>query len=127
MPPESEWKTDEDLIEFYKRMERQELPDEYDSTKLGNFLSGPIENINISNAILLLFQCVIAFLSLIRKEKFTKQREIKTYIASNIESTRMICRFCKSCEITKSLRLVCSFCGNFDHRDLHAEGRSKDE
>jgi hypothetical protein len=38
MPPESEWKTDEDLIEFYKRMERQELPDEYDSTKLGNFL-----------------------------------------------------------------------------------------
>jgi hypothetical protein len=36
---------------------------------------------------MLLFQCVVAFLSLIRKEKFTKQREIKTYIASNIEST----------------------------------------
>jgi hypothetical protein len=87
MPPESEWKTDEDLIEFYKRMERQELPEEYDSTKLGNFLSGAIENINISNAILLLFQCVIAFLSLIRREKFTKQREIKTYIASNISNT----------------------------------------
>ena len=36
MPPESEWTTDERLIEFYKRMERQDLPNEYDSTKLGN-------------------------------------------------------------------------------------------